>query len=104
MAKTALVNALPGLSKPQACHDVFIFNAAITNAVAINVIMPCQARRVISDVVVDKKSGVATLKSMLRLLTELQLPEPMELYLKAWRNGHCHRDIAIQLLIWAITM
>jgi len=59
---------------------------------------PKHARRVIQDVMFHEKAGISLQVAALRLIMDLQVPDPMELYRVAWRNGACHRDVAANIL------
>lgn len=72
-AKDALMNAVPNLSLGE-------------------------ARTVIVDVMFGEGAGIALQVAALRLIMELQVPNPLELYKLAWKNGLCHRDVAANIL------
>jgi len=65
---------------------------------AIPNLSPTQARELIRDVMFGPKAGVALQVAALRLIGDLQIPSPLELYKAAWHNGKCHRDIAGNIL------
>lgn len=72
-AKEAVVNAVPNLS-------------------------PAQARTLIKEVMFGPKAGISLQVAALRVIADLQIPKPLELYRVAWRDGKCHRDIAANIL------
>ena len=54
---------------------------------------PAGARTVIKDVMLAPKAGVSLQVAALRIIADMQVQSPLELYRKAWRNGRCHRDV-----------
>lgn len=72
-AKDALMNAVPNLS-------------------------PTEARSVIQDVMFGDGAGIALQVAALRLVMDLQVPNPLQLYRVAWKAGRCHRDVAVNIL------
>lgn len=57
-----------------------------------------EAREMIRDVMFGPKAGVSLQIAALRLIADLQIPGPLELYRTAWRGGECHRDVAAVIL------
>lgn len=72
-AKDALMNAVPNLS-------------------------PAEARTVIQEVMFGDGAGIALQVAALRLVMDLQVPNPLQLYRVAWKSGRCHRDVAVNIL------
>lgn len=72
-AKEALMQALPNLS-------------------------PSSGRRVIQEVCFAPEAGVSLQVAALKLLMELKVPNALQLYRTAWRDGVCHRDVAAIIL------
>jgi len=73
MAKNALVRTVPGLST----HHL---------------------RRVLAEIVGDRATSIPTRIAMLRLVLDLQVRNPLEIFEKAWKDGKCHRDVAVAIL------
>jgi len=69
----------------------------------IKQVSPPQARELIRDVMLPKKAGVGWQVAGLKKISELQIPNPLELYRKAWNDGHCQRDIAGNVLAQVAT-
>jgi len=72
-AKDALVQSIPNLS-------------------------PSQARRVMEEVCFAPQAGVSLQVAALKLMMDLQVPKPLQIYRVAWRGGACHRDVAANIL------
>mmetsp|Transcript_12872 Transcript_12872/g.32104 ORF Transcript_12872/g.32104 Transcript_12872/m.32104 type:complete len:1195 (+) Transcript_12872:130-3714(+) len=73
MALSALVRTVPGLSRTY-------------------------ARQVLRKLVARKSTSVATRIALLRLIVELRLDQPVEIFRRAWKKGACHRDVHIVML------
>jgi len=64
----------------------------------ISQMSPPSARNIIRDVMLPRTAGVGLQMAGLNKIVELQVPDPLELYHFAWRNGHCQRDIVGSIL------
>lgn len=64
----------------------------------ISQLSPPQARGLIRDIMLPKKAGLGLQVAGLKKIVELGIPEPLELYRMAWRQGKCHRDVAANIL------
>lgn len=64
----------------------------------VGTLSPWQARKVMVDVMLPPEAGVAMQIAALRMIGDLNIPKPLELYTMAWSGGACHRDIAANIL------
>lgn len=55
---------------------------------------PKNARVLIKEQMLPRKAGVGMQTAGLRMLVELKIPEPLDLYRAAWSKGKCPRDVA----------
>jgi len=65
---------------------------------AVPNLSPAQSRVLVRDVMLGPKAGVSLCVAAVRQIADLQMPNPLELYKVAWRDGKCHRDIAGAIL------
>lgn len=71
---------------------------------AVPNLSPEHARRMLKEVGLGQQAGVSLQVQALRLVMELNVPNPLELYRTAFREGQCHRDIAVSILVKLATI
>ncbi|CAK0818525.1 unnamed protein product, partial [Prorocentrum cordatum] len=75
-------------------HEAKLKNAKISSTKLMLQASPVKARRLLKDIMLPRKAGVGMQTAGLRLLVDLKIPEPLELYSAAWSKGKCPRDVA----------